>query len=283
MTFLGPLLALGSAVAFSAFDATRKRLGPAAHPFALTAWLQIVSLPFFVAWMALAGWSWTSQWWPSGLASIGLQAAANAIFLWALTIAPLSRTVPFLALTPVLSSAAAWALLGEAPSPRALVGMALVTVGAFALAVLRTGQGSFGIERGSLLTMLVAAMWSAAGAVDKQALSFAHPATHATLVALGVWTVFMLERLLRGQAQTLRIAPSARSLLLVAGVVGTVAMGLQLAAYEVMLVGGVETIKRAVGGGAALVIGRLAFNEPIDVQSVGAVAVMSVGTVLVLT
>lgn len=282
MSVLGPLLAFGSALSYAGFDVARKRVGRHLDPLALTAWLQVVSLPFFLAWVAVTGWSWSSGWWAGGISSIVLQAAANAIFLWALTIAPLSRTVPFLALTPVLSSLSAWLLVGEAPGSRALVGMALVTVGAFALALLRTNEGRVHIEKGSLLTILVAAMWSAGGAVDKRALEFTNPASHATLVALGVLVVFGLERALRGGFETLRVPSLARGELIVAGVFGCAALGLQLAAYDFMLVSGVETMKRAVGGGAALLLGKLAFGENIEASAVVAVAVMSVGTVLVL-
>ncbi|MEL6189650.1 MAG: DMT family transporter, partial [Myxococcota bacterium] len=164
MSVVGPLLAFGSALAYAGFDATRKQAGLHLHPLSLTAWLQVVSLPFYGAWAAVVGWHLEATWWGAGVVSILLQASANALFLWALVLAPLSRTVPFLALTPVLSGLAAWALLGETPTPRALAGMALVTLGAFALAVVR-GHDGVRVERGSVLVVIVAALWSAGGAV----------------------------------------------------------------------------------------------------------------------
>lgn len=281
MSVIGPLLAFGSALAFSGFDVTRKQAGVYLHPLALTFWLQVVSLPFFGAWTLYVGWQLEPGWWGPGLLSILLQATANALFLWALNLAPLSRTVPFLALTPVLSGLAAWTLLGETPSPLAQGGMGLVTLGAFALALVR-GQDGFRIERGSLLVIGVAALWSAGGAVDKAALAHAHPATHALIVALGILILFGIERRVRTGRRGLDIPAGAGRSLFLAGLFGCAAMGLQLSAYAFTFVSTVETVKRAVGGIAALALGRLAFDETIEARSLGAVLVMSLGTVLVL-
>lgn len=281
MSLIGTSLAVASALAFAGFDVTRKRVSPLVHPLALTVWLQIASAPFFGAWILTAGAQWTEPWLVPGLSAIALQAAANGLFLTALSIAPLSRTVPFLSLTPVLSAAAAWALLGETPSGTALIGMGLVTLGAFGLALERTGEG-FRVEKGSLLTIGVAALWSAGGAVDKAALQHATPSAHAALVTMGVLLVFALERSVRGGPGALRLPRPARGRLLLAALFGSAALGLQLSAFEHALVSIVETVKRAVGGAASLVFGRLVFGETIGPRAVLSVLLMSAGTALVL-
>jgi drug/metabolite transporter (DMT)-like permease len=282
MSVLGSLLALGAALAFVAFDVTRKKASRELHPFTLILWLQIVSLPIFATWTLAEGPRWAPAWLGPGLASIAIQVAANALFITALHISPLSRTIPFLSLTPVLSAAAGAALLDEAPGPLGFVGMFLVTGGAFALAVVRA-SGGLKVERGSLLTMTVAALWSVGSAVDKRALAAASPATHALLLSAGVSLAFIVERGLRGGRAGLAVPVAARSALLWAGLAGAAALGLQLLALEVVLVSTLETVKRAIGGAGALVLGRVVFDERVDLRAWVAVSAMIVGTALVLS
>lgn len=281
MSFWGILLSLGAAIAFSGFDVARKRVSPHFHPLALTVWLQIGSIPFLVGWCTIAGFRWSEAWLLPGLGSVGLQAAASAAFLTALSISPLSRTIPFLSLTPVLSAASAWILIGEEPGSSALAGMALVSAGAFGLALRSSGTG-FQIERGSLLTILVAGLWSASSAVDKRALAFANAPSHALLVTTGVALILAVERWLRRGISGLYLPPRARGGLLIASVAGSVALGLQLSAFSYALVSSVESLKRALGGISALVFGRIAFGESVGFRTVVSVLVMIAGAVLVL-
>jgi drug/metabolite transporter (DMT)-like permease len=55
------------------------------------------------------------------------------LFLSAIRMAPLSLTVPLLALTPVLTLLTSWVLLGESVQPLGVAGIVLVTVGAYVL------------------------------------------------------------------------------------------------------------------------------------------------------
>lgn len=287
MAFFGFSLATGAAVAFSILDAGRKQLSKAIEPVALTALLSLGSLPFLVAWSVGAGWSFQPSWWPMGLISVALQGAASFVLLIALRIAPLSRTIPFLALTPVLSGLSAWLGLGEVPSLIAAVGMLMVTGGAFVLAT-ASGHGasqSFRIEKGSLLTCLVALLWSIGSVVDKAAMQVASSATHAVLVTGGITLVFGAATFIQPPSSPARSDSQVRKAILpiiaVSGL-GALAMGLQLSALTFVPVSLVETIKRAVGGVASLIIGRIFFDERITSAAALAVLVMTAGTVLVL-
>lgn len=284
MNTTGLVLAIGAALAFAGFDVTRKQVTEHLEPLALSAWLALGSLPFLSGWCLVAGWAWTPAWLGPGLASVLVQGLATVVFLTALRIAPLSRTVPFLALTPVLSAVVGWLGLGELPRPWSWVGMVLVTGGAFALALDRApGQdGKLRVEKGSLLASLVALLWSASAVIDKRALDAANPPTHALLSTLGVFLLFTLERSLRGGLRSLALPRVAALRLLGAAVFGSAALGLQLSAFGYAQVSAVETVKRAVGGFAALVIGRIAFREVVHLRAVLAVGVMTVGTGLVL-
>lgn len=282
MTPTGALFALGTAAAFSAFDATRKQVSQHLEPIPLTAWVQLASLPGLFIWAAVTGWSWRHGWWLPGVGSIVLQAVANLLFMLALHMAPLSRTIPFLALTPVLSGLLGWMLLSETPSEMALLGMTLVTAGAFVLALVRSHEG-LKVETGSLLMVVVAGLWSTSGVVDKSALAYASPATHALLTTFGGLIVLGTVAVAAHGRGALCLPRAARLGLVLSAVFGSAAQGLQLTAFAVAQVSAVETIKRAVGGAAALVLGRITFGEPITLQAVAAVAVMTAGTILVLS
>lgn len=281
MGLSGTLLSLGAAMAFAGFDLTRKRVSEYLHPFALTWWLQIAGLPIYLAWCLLSGFRWEPRWLEPGLLAIILQSLANGLFLTALRIAPLSRTIPFLSLTPVLTAAAGAMLIDETPSTTGLLGMALVTLGAFFLALARQGQG-FKMERGSLLTIVVAMLWSLGSAIDKRALQHANPAAHATLISLGVIAVFSVERLIRTGLKGLHLPRPARPGLLVAAAFGSLALALQLSAFAYALVSVVETTKRAVGGASALLMGRWVLGEAISWRAALATLVIIFGTTLVL-
>ena len=274
---MGLAFAFACAIAFVLFDVTRKQIPAEADALNVTAWLQIASLPFLLIWVCVSPiGSLSLHWWPYGLASVVVQASANLLFLIALRIGSLSQTVPFLALTPLLSGLASWLLLKEQPSYVSQLGMLLVTIGAFMLAA----NKGFALARGSLLAIVVAALWSLGGAIDKQALRYAPSSLHALLITLGILAIFGSERLIRKGWTALR--PPSIGPIMLAGSMGSLAFGLQLAALELSYVAVVETVKRGVGGVAALALGRLAFKEHISLRIVLAVMVMTIGTILVL-
>ncbi len=58
-------------------------------------------------------WVTDQRYWPPAVASMTMNALANVLFMRSVQLSPLSRTVPFLSLTPVISALAAMPLLGE--------------------------------------------------------------------------------------------------------------------------------------------------------------------------
>jgi multidrug transporter EmrE-like cation transporter len=72
------------------------------------------------------------------------------------------------------------------------------------------------------------------------------------------------------------------ALITVTLLVAAAAVGLQLLAILEVAVGLVETVKRGLGSGLALLLGRFVFAEAIGGRAVVAVAVMSVGVALIL-
>ena len=110
----GFALGIAAALCWSALDVIRKAVAGKATPEALAVFLLLGQLPFFAAW-ALYDQTWISDagYWTPALVSMSANAIANVLFMRSVQLSPLSRTVPFLSLTPVFSALVAVPLLGE--------------------------------------------------------------------------------------------------------------------------------------------------------------------------
>ena len=284
------LLVLGCAIGFASADLLRKSLSHRIHPVPLLLVLAAGMSPAFIGWWIWAGVAAPSAgYWVPGLSSVLLNVVANLIFLEAVRISPLSLTIPMLSLTPVFTSLLAIPLLGERPGRFEWLGIVAVVVGAFWLNVDRQGADTglpiwrrLGKERGSLLMVLVAALWSLALPLDKLAIASASVPAHGTILNSGVALVLVVVLLVRPVKSRFGEVGRWPGLVTALVVVSVLALGLQLVAITRVWVGLVETLKRAIGSLLALLSGWLFFGEQIDVQQVLAVLLMGVGVGLVL-
>ena len=269
-----------SAIAWAASDALRKRLAAPMGAVGLGWWLSIGSLPVFLAWAATAGARLPGAgYWPWGLGSFASTLSATLLMLAALAVADLGVAIPMLALTPVFSAVIAWVALGEALSMAAWLGVAVVVLGAIGLQI----QGRrWRPDRGAAMMAGVALLWSVASVFDKAALQHAPVPTHAALqvggsaLVLGPWLV------LRGRARALLPPRGHRGVAVASVLAFGLALGSQLLALELEPVSRVETVKRAVGLVSAVLLGRVAFGEPLTLARLGGVGLMGVDAALVL-
>ena len=277
------LLALASSVCWAGLDAIRKRLVQTVEPVPLVVLLLVGQLPFFLLWAVRDG-----QWVSHGdyvLPAVGtvlMNAGANVLFVKAVQVSPLSRTIPFLSLTPAFSALIAMPLLGEFPNAWQWLGIAAVVVGAF---VLNLDKGSSVLsalteEKGSVMMVAVGALWAASTALDKVALQHASAATHSLVLSGGSAAVLITWLVLRselGSLTKIRVSPGHLALLF-GFAVGSLAF--QMVAIKTLWVAIVETIKRAVGVIAAVVLGKWMFQESVTQTKVIASGLMIVGTAL---
>jgi len=277
---LGPVWIAISALSWAASDALRKRLAGPMGPVALGWWLSVGSLPVFIVWVASSGANLPDPgYWPWGLATFVCTLAATLLMLAALAIADLGVAVPMLALTPVFSSLTAWVTLGEVLPWTAWGGVLLVVGGAVGLQV--HGR-RWAPDRGAWMMIGVAMLWSLSAVFDKAAVRHAPVPVHAALqvggsaLVLGPWLV------LRGRAQALLPPRTHRGTAILVVFAFGLALGAQLLALQLAPVSQVETVKRAVGLTSAIVIGRLGFGEPLTASRVVGVALMALGSLLVL-
>lgn len=120
-------------------------------------------------------------WWWVGTA-LPLEVLAMVMYVLAIRDSPLALTLPYMAFTPVFASLVGWLLLGETISAQGLMGVLLVTVGAYALNLdhahlsqPRSWLAPFAAiyrERGSRLMLGVALIYSFTSVQGKGAMQY---------------------------------------------------------------------------------------------------------------
>jgi drug/metabolite transporter (DMT)-like permease len=290
LTAVSLLVVVACSVAWSLFDLTRKSLVTKISPWPLLFYFTAGMLPL-LGFLVLASEpaSLAPGYAAPAIATILLNVVANLAFLEAIRVSPLSLTIPLLSFTPVFAAVLAMPLLGQFPTPRQWSGVLIVVAGAFVLnTVASDGVSpaavwrSFLREKGAPMMLLVALLWAATISLDRMAVERSSPALHGFILCAGVGLAALIALVARRQVGELAKARLAPWMLLLALVIGTVALVLQLEAIQLVWVGAVETIKRGVGNALAVVFGRFFFGEPVTPQKVAAVLLMAVGVAVLL-
>lgn len=290
VSLLAFVVVLVCALAWSGFDLTRKALVAKIDPVPLLVVLTLGQAPLFLGWVLVEGWPEVLPgYWLPAVGSLLLNVVANLAFIHAFRIAPISLTLPLLSLTPVFTSLLGVPMLGEVPAPRQWLGIVLVVAGAFLLN-LEQGESvtlgamlrAFVRGKGALLMVVTALCWSIAPPLDKIALSRASKPFHAFVLCGGVALVLLAVLVVQGRAREVRQVRRAPWTYAAALAVSTLALGLQFVAYELTWVAFVETLKRGLGNGMALVYGHALFAETVARAQVAAVLLMGLGVGLIL-
>jgi drug/metabolite transporter (DMT)-like permease len=269
----------------------RKLLAGALPPLAVVFWVALGQLPVVWLWDAAGGGGpITGRYLLVASGTVGLNILANAAFVAALARSPLSLTVPLLSLIPAMTAAFAWPVLGERPAPLQIAGIALVVAGAVLLGGAGSETGSLGgwwralrREPGTPLMLTTAVCWSLALPLDKMGVGLVGPARHGTWlvggVVVGTLVLLLLVHGRRGLGGlTWKMAP----VLAASIAAGGIALVLQLLVIQIVLVGVVEAVKRAIGNFAALFVGAAFFREGMGWTKTIALVAMAAGVVLIL-
>jgi drug/metabolite transporter (DMT)-like permease len=290
LTFGALLLVLACSFAWGACDLSRKLLAGKIRPQPLAVLITMAAVPIFLVWMLIDGVpNVQASYWAPALASVGLNVAANLAFFVALRGAGLSVTIPLLSLTPVFTALLAIPMLGQQPTGLQMTGILLVVLGAFALSLPQDGPLSVAAvwrtwttDRSALWMGFVALCWSLTVPLDKLAMDRASGPLHGLVLNFGVGlavAVLLLVQRRTGELADVRRAPFVFAF---GVVISTVALGLQLIAIQTVWVSVVETLKRGIGNGMAVVFGRLIFGEAITIRKIAAVGLMVAGVALIL-
>lgn len=274
-------LAVAAGFGWVFYDVARRVLSRRMTAWALVVWGTLAALPVLGVWAVAAGdWRLEPGYWAPALASVALNVAANFGYFRAYQLSPLSATLPMLSFTPLFASLLGALLLGEPMSARSAAGAALVVAGGLAVGLSSARGVRF--EAGSAWMLGVAFLWSATLLLDKRALAAASPYVHALVLNAGV-AAGGLAALVGARAvrELAGVRGNVRNLAL-AVAAGTAALIVQLIALGLAPVGAIETVKRGVGGFAAVLVGRLLFEEELSARKLGGVTLMTAGVALLL-
>lgn len=282
------LIVIGS-LGYAGTDLLRKLLMARMRPLPLLFYVTAGPAPLFAAWVA---WEGGVELQPGyllpGGTSMLLNVVANLAFLEALRRSPLSATIPYLSFTPVFTTLLAVPLLGERPTAQQLLGVAVVVAGAYRMSLSSAGRGRDGSawalfwqEKGSVLMVGVALVWSLAVPLDKLAMASASPAFHGLALNLGIAVATLLTLVGQGRTAELRVDGRQWALVLLLVLLSMAALAVVLVALTVAWAGAVETFRRAIGSVLALLLGRWVFGEPITLAKAIAVGLMTLGVALI--
>jgi drug/metabolite transporter (DMT)-like permease len=287
---LALLLVVAASLGWAGFDLLRKLLVGEIPPVALLFLLTAGSAPLFAVWMLVGGGMAGPEpgYWLPALGSVLINLVANLLFLTGMRIAPISVSVPLLSLTPVFTTLLAIPLLGEIPALSDITGILLVIAGAIWLHWQpREGIQQPGALKGAVMVALTALLWSMTSPLDKLALARAPAPFHGFVltagVAVGVLAVLVAKGGLGRGLEDIGRVRAVKGPFVLALVVSSAALGLQLLALPLMHVGTIETLKRGIGNLMALLSGRFFFGEAVTARKALAVLLMAVGVGLILT
>lgn len=284
------LLVLASSLAWGGFDTSRKVLAERIRPLPLLFLLTTASAPLFAIWLAVDGMPDVATGYLLPAAgSVVLNVGANLAYIEAVRRSALSLTIPLLSLTPVFTALLAIPLLGERPMLVQAAGILLVVLGALILSLPAEDRLSpagalraWRREPGALWMIVVALLWSLSGPLDKLAMGQSSGPFHGLMLHLGVAAATLLILAVWRKLGELSDARGAGLPFLAAIGLGSLALALQLMAYQFLWVSLVETLKRGIGNLLAVLFGRLVFAEAITLRKLVAVTLMAAGVALIL-
>ncbi len=170
------IFALLTALASASQDAWVKgKFGDSVYK--MLAYPLLYSLPLLIAAMLLVSIPpLDSAFWWTVIVSLPVNAAGFFLYMRAIQVSPLSLTLPYLSFTPVFMFVTSPLLLGETPNIWGVLGVCIIVVGSYVLNIdpaaytLFSPFKALGKEKGALIMLLAALIYSAAAVLGKKAI-----------------------------------------------------------------------------------------------------------------
>lgn len=144
---------------------------------------------------------------------VPLEVTAIILYIKAIRLSPLSLSVPFMALSPVFIIVIAFFMLGELPDKSGLAGIFLIAAGAYILNVSATSEGFLGPlraikrEKGSVLMIIVAIIYSVTSTVGKIAIQHSSPVFFGFFYPVILTIVFSIILSIKGDIRKVTSRP----------------------------------------------------------------------------
>lgn len=282
-------LTLICAVGFAATDYFRKAASAHLSPVVLLAVFIGGQLPLIGGWVLVTdSFVLRDGYWPYGLVTAAAGLFANLFFLMAMRVSSLSLTVPVLGMVPVFTTVFGAVALNEIPTPQQTIGIVIAVAGLMALYLPEDDPNPmhvfkrFVTDTGARLMLLTALLWSATAPLDKISVQLSSPATHALVQVVVISGTLAIYILLFQRPKVIGMARQAMTPAALASITAGIAYGCQLVAYQLTLVGVVESLKRVVGLLSALLLGRILLQEPLTTPKLIGIGLMVIGVPLII-
>ncbi len=243
--------------------------------------IPFVSIPLLYTGIPHVNW-FNFSW--SILISASVNLVAWQLFFRALQIAPISKTMPFTAFTPLFLLPVGYVLLGELPSFWQFIGILLIIGGVYNIYLISGNIfqpfHSLFHEKGSQMMLLAAFIWSFSATVDKIAVLNSSPQFYAVvihiLLSLGYLPFLRKQRML-----TLKQLPKHLPRYLFLGGIAGITMLCHFTALVYLDVSLVIAFKRA-GIIVSVIIGYLVFGEKRILRNLISTAIIVTGVLLIM-
>ena len=182
MTSPWVLLSLISALTLATSDALTKKALAHSNEY-LVAWFRLLfSIPLlFILLLFVPIPELDHAFYKAFILALPLEIIAIVLYIKALRISPLSLTLPFLSLTPVFLILVSYVILGEKVSFQGSIGIILIAAGSYTLNLHKIKGGLFEPfsaitkEKGSVLMIIVAMIYSITSSLGKMAIEHSSP------------------------------------------------------------------------------------------------------------
>ncbi|MEQ8509686.1 MAG: EamA family transporter [Rhodospirillaceae bacterium] len=282
-------LTLVCAIGFAASDYFRKAASDHMPATLLLTVFVTGQIPVIGGWVLVMG-SFTLQqgYWTLGVITALAGLFANLLFLMALRVSSLSLTVPVLGLVPVFTTVFGALALNEIPTGQQTLGIVLAVLGLLTLYLPEDDLNPvhvfsrFATDTGARYMLGVAVLWSATAPLDKASMALSSPATHAFVQVCLISAALMVYIAVTGRTRAIAISRQALTPAALSSLTAGIAYGSQLVAYQLTLVGVVESLKRVIGLLSALLLGAILLHEPLTKPKLVGIALMIIGVPLII-
>ncbi|MBN1881457.1 MAG: EamA family transporter [Deltaproteobacteria bacterium] len=282
-------ITLLSAVSFAAMDTVCKGISHRTGVMLLTGariWGTLPFLVLLIPFVEIPSLSWEFVTIVAVL--IPLDVFALVLYIWAIRSSPLSATLPFLALTPLFNILTGFILLGETVSLVGVLGIVLVTGGAYAINLHTIGKGLFepirsiGRERGSVIMIFLAALFSVTSVLAKKGILLSSPlfftVTYFMILSLALIPVVLVMG--PGARETGRRIINDWKWLSLIGLFALISYIAHFIAVIQVEVAYMIAVKRTMPL-FGIVFGKIFFDEPYFRQRMAAGALMVAGVLVI--
>lgn len=246
------VLSLISAFSLATSDAVLKKALHKSNEY-LAAWARLLfTMPLLLAlWIIVPIPQLDSEFYRAFFIALPVEMITIVLYVKALKVSPMSLTLPFLALTPVFLILVSFLVLGEKISLSGGLGIVLIAVGSYQLNISFSGNGFWGPlravmrEKGSVMMILVATLYSVTSSYGKVAIEHSSPLFFAIAYFSAIAVLFAPVGLWMGRAEIRTFRHEGRfGLLLLSGVFNAIMIISHMYAINLTKVAYMIAVKR---------------------------------------